>query len=418
MNTLTSPPPSRIEIDLARLERNFLTLRRLATAALADQPHAPRPTRVCVALKKDAYGLGAVPIAHRLTRAGCDMLAVFAPAEAELLVQKAVTSPLLMLMPLWGLSRTDPLYRPAVAEKLHLSVHDLDQLAAIQHTGRTFGIRFPVHLYLDTGMSRGGLNAEQARQMMNQLPALSHIRLAGLYTHLASVDAKPEEAAEQLTQLRAFTDAHRTQLPPDCCVHAANSFGVFRSTDYHLNMIRPGLSVFGYGPELMSGEPILNSLPPLEPVVRWLSQVIHVQAYPAGTAVGYGSACRLEHPALLGLVPVGYGDGYPVALSNRSVVRVLPDEDGRIRAPVTCRVLGRINMDQIVIDLTQAARALGLDAAPSGTALTPLRHLPVEIYSDDPAAPNALPALASLAQSTVYELLCRLSPLVPRKYLQ
>ncbi len=253
----TAAAPSWLEIDLARLEANVRTLRGVLTAgasgsgahphavAAADetdepagelpedasvqsqhQPPAPGPQHsassraplLCGVIKKDAYGLGASTIAHRLTKAGCDMLAVFSPEEAEQLIRNSVNAPMLLLMPMRTIGRTDALYRQAVAGKLHLTIHDVDQLHQLNEVGRTFGMRLPVHLYVDTGMSRSGLNEQQLQSVLAALPTLRTIRLAGLCSHLASADDDPRFTEEQRQRFDAILEEARPTLPADAPV--------------------------------------------------------------------------------------------------------------------------------------------------------------------------------------------------------
>ena len=179
-------------------------------------------------------------------------------------------------------------------------------------------------------------------------------------------------------------------------------------------MIRPGLALLGYGPDLLDGPTALDA-PELEPVARWMSRIVHVQRYPRRTPVGYGSTHKLKRESLLGLVPVGYADGYPLALSNKASVRVHGEVDAagpglRIAAQTAsdCRVLGQVSMDQIVVDLTDV---------PCDDPQE-LRGRAVEVYGRDPRAPHALPNLATIAKTHVYELLCRISPSIRRVYVQ
>ncbi len=399
---------SWLEINLAALERNLGVLRGLLTG---DRPYRPdalpprdaaRPL-LCATVKKDAYGLGAPPIAHRLAKAGADMLAVYGPAEAEDLVKAAVTCPILLYMPLRRLSRTDLLYRHAVAEKLHLTIHDARQIADVNDIGQTFGIRMPVHLYLDTGMSRGGLSAEQFAQVLASMDAWPHVRIAGVYSHLASADADPDFAYEQQERFEQAVADHAQRLPRDVMLHIAASYAVLRDQRFHLDMVRPGLALFGYGQQTMQG-PVIADAPQLEHTVAWRSRIVHVQRYKRRSPVGYGSTHKLKRESVLGVVPIGYGDGYPLALSNKASVRVHHPDGQRV---FDCRVLGSINMDQITVDLTDA---MGEDE-------TSFLDAPVDVISDDPAAPNSVPALAALAKCHAYEILCRLSPNLPRRQI-
>jgi len=410
---------SWLQVDLTRLERNFLALRALVESTPGGSsdnlPDSGSPqtkkqnTRpaVCCVIKKDAYGLGASAVAHRLVKAGCDMLAVYSAQEAEYLINQSVNCPILLLAPLRELGRTDALYRPAVAETLHLSIHAPAQFEIVNQIGRTFGIKMPVHLYLDTGMSRSGLNAEQFADTVQNLSKAPHVRVAGVYSHLATADDNPDFAYEQLEQLETAITQQAEHLPGDCLIHIANSFATLRDRRFHLGMVRPGLAIYGYGPELLAPGPILENAPVLEHTTRWLTRINHVQRYPRWTPVGYGSTHKLKRNSVVGVIPIGYGDGYPLALGNRASVRVTLDDQG---AYMDAPVLGRVNMDQLSIDLTDAP------GFSEGGDIHKLMDATVQVISDDPAAPNSVPNLARLANSHPYEILCRLSKDLPRKY--
>jgi alanine racemase len=404
---------SWLEVDLSRVERNFQALRHLAISAESATDQADKPARgklrrpaVCCVVKKDAYGLGAATVAHRLVKAGCDMLAVYSTQEAEHLVNKSVTGPLLLLSPLRALNRTDALYRPAVAGNLHISIHDLDQLDTVNQIGRTFGIKMPIHFYLDTGMSRSGLNGEQFAHVLQNTDKYPHVRVAGIYSHLATADSDEDFAYEQLEQFETAITQQAKLIPADCVLHIANSFATLRDRRFHKNMIRPGLALYGYGPSLISG-PVMAEAPTLEHTLRWVTRINHVQRYPRWTPVGYGCTHKLKRNSVIGVIPVGYGDGYPVALSNLSSVRVILDNHG---AYLDAPVLGRVNMDQLSIDLTDAP---GLNECGDIHALM---NATVHVISDDPDAPNSVPNLANLAKTHPYEITCRLSKDLPRKY--
>lgn len=384
---------SWLEIDLCRLEANARAIREVIGPGC----------RLCPVLKKDAYGLGAVPIAHRLAKAGARMFAVYSPDEAERLVTSAVTTPILILMPVRKLGRTDGLYRHAVAEKLHLSIHDPAQLDEINAVGQQLGIKLPCHLYIDTGMSRSGLSPSQALELLRSTTAHRYVRIAGVFTHLASSGSNPAFAAEQIMTFDTLLAEADTLVPTDVIRHTANSYALIRNAAWHRDMVRPGIGIYGYGPD--TGDTTqagwIDNAPTLRPVLRWCSKVIHAQRYPLGTPVSYDSTHTLQRDSVLGVVPVGHGDGYPAALSNQATVRVLGHD---------CRVLGQVSMDQIVIDLTDAVA----DAASQEPAA--LMGTEAELYSNDPDAPHALPKLAALANTSVFELLCRLSPRLSRRY--
>ncbi|MEE9212857.1 MAG: alanine racemase [Phycisphaeraceae bacterium] len=396
---------SFLQISLTRLDHNLDAIRH--TIRRPDRFSDTQPM-VCGVIKSNAYGLGAVPIAKRLADRGIDMLAVYSVREAEQLIHNAVTCPILLLMPLRDLGRNDPLYRTATAGRLHLSIHDAEQLNQVNHFGRVLDLKMPVHLYYDTGMSRSGLNRQELADALARMPELPHVQLAGLFTHLATADNDETFTNEQLEMFDHALAEHNDQLPDSAVVHVGNTFATLRDRRYHRDMVRVGLGLFGYGPDLLTGGSLIANAEPLLPIVRWVSRINHVQKYPKGTPVSYGATYRLQRDSVLGVVPVGYGNGYPLSLSNRGRVG-LPD----LRTGpqhITANVLGRVTMDQIVIDLTDA---LG-SADP-----TPVRLMnsTVELISDDPTSPCALPRLAEAAGSHCYEMLCRLSPDLPRHYL-
>jgi alanine racemase len=395
----STAPLSRIEVDLTAIDRNVAQVRRLV---------GPDVT-ICGVVKKNAYGLGAVTIAHRLVKAGCGMLAVYSPQEAEQLNAGAITTPLLLFYPLRHLARTEGLYRPAVADRLHLTIHDPEQLDQLDQLGRTFGIRLPVHLFVDTGMSRGGLSPKQFAEALASQKQRHYTRIAGVMSHFATAAGDAKRMARQAEKFDVLMEEHRALIPADAVIHLANTYGTLRATRYHRALVRPGLGLYGYGEADLEGEPQLDPDLRWTPSVRWVSRLIHVGVYPRHAAVGYGATHKLTRKSVLGLVPVGYGDGYPLALSNQSVVRV--QHDGRWHdAPV----LGRVNMDQLSIDLTDAVKAT--DAEPGALAGAHFRGAEVEVYSNDPDAPNALHRLAASAESHCYEMLCRLGADVPREY--
>jgi len=406
---------SRVEINLARLDANLAAFRDLIHN---EHRFIDRQTMICVAVKANAYGLGAVPIAKRLVARGVDMLAVYSPQQAEELVRHAVNCPILLLMPLRALSRSDALYRHAAAGLLHLSIHDAKQIAQVNQFGQMLGLKVPVHLYFDTGMSRSGLDREAMVDMLAALPELRHVRLTGIYTHFATADTDEGFLARQYEQLEMLLSDCAEMIGSEVMIHTANTFAALRNRAYHRDMVRIGLGVYGYGPDLLEGGSIMAETPTLEHTVRWISRVVQVARYPQDATVGYNATHRLRRDSVLGIVPVGYGDGYPVALSNKGITCLPQFRTGPVHAAAP--VLGRVSMDQMVIDLTDVAATVEAnhgrridDADP----LSQLLHAEVELISDDPTSPCSLPALARAAGTSCYELLCRISPHVPRTYL-
>lgn len=409
-------PPSDalswVRVDLGRLARNVAAVLEQTSAGLASDVPAPV---VCGVVKKNAYGLGAAMVARTMQRHGCGMLAVYAPGEAEELVGAGLAigsgCPVLVLMPVYGLDRRDLLYRAAAADGLHLTLHSGKQAEMLDDAGRRLGLRLPVHVHVDTGMSREGMGVDEAATLWPRLRAMRGLRVAGLMSHLATADVTEGEFGGLAEAQEAAFDALVARLAErdpasvrGVLLHTGNSASVWRAwkhepsrPDAARHVVRPGLGLYGYVGEAESG---------VRPIVRWCSRVIRVRRQPAGRTVGYGATAELERDSVLALIPAGYGDGYPLALSNRGKV-VLRTDDAQAAA---CRVVGRVNMDQLVIDVTTAVEQLGVE---------PERLLgrEVDLYGDEPSVPNAVNRLAEAIDSHAYELLCRLNPRLPRVYV-
>lgn len=401
-------PTSRLEIDLSAIERNINALR----AALRTVPAQRSPgSLLCAVLKQDAYAMGASRIARWLSAREVDMAAVYSPREAGVLADNAATMPVLVLLPVREIRRTGPLYSLAVAGRLHLTVHDDDQLDALLRAIDGLGLRLPLHAFVDTGMSRGGCIPELAAPLITRILNAPRARLAGVMTHFASPE-DPDRVAEQLRLLDSALAPLRGALPAGTPVHAADSAATFRFPDSHLAMVRIGQALFGFSTDAPH-ESLRHAHGQLERAVRWTSSIAHVSDVPAGWPVGYDATWRAPRPSRIAVVPVGYADGYPRAASGSAHVRITGERwDDPARAPAArahtracfAPVVGRVSMDQITIDVTDAPPELAAVGAQ------------VEITGRDADAPNDLAALARAAGTVVHELLCGMSHRLPRSY--
>ncbi len=420
---------SVIEVDLTALERNLAVVRGVLSRGLDDDSgSSATPPGVCAVLKADGYGLGAVRLAKRLsapkaTRA-VEMIAVYTPDEARELVEAAIPTPILVLMPVAGFDRHDPLYHALSKGQIHLTVHDRDNLDAIARTAEHLGATLPVHLKIDTGMSRGGAPPRQAGGLLGKIAEHPRLRLAGVFTHFASADSSAEMTRDQALSFVNVLRLNEARLPADCLIHEANSFATFRSAALHADMVRIGLALLGYSAEAMADDDrfeFRDAARQLTPVMRWTSTVVQTKLVAPGTPVGYGSVwtaprrSRSSHDGdtRLAIVPVGYADGYPVALSSDrgGDASLDPERGARVGFEIStgirayAPVVGRVSMDQIIIDVTD------LPERTTGVGAT------VEIVGSNPGAPNHLPALAKIAGTITHELLCRMSPRIERRYL-
>jgi alanine racemase len=385
--------PSWLEIDLDRLRGNARWWQRLIRQG--DTPGSAAALGAVV--KADAYGLGAVAVSRALEETGVDFLIVYSLAQAQELLKAGLHSSLLVLMPVSGLGRGAALRGAMAGQRLHLSVDDGRQLRVLAKAAARLGCRLPVHLHLDTGMSRAGFLPEAFGAAVGEVRQSASLRLAGVYTHLATAPTDVGFVDEQIARLDEVVARHREQIPGDAMIHVSSTYAACRGQRYHRHLVRIGLGLYGYGPEAMEAGGRAGTQDVPQPVVRWLSRLSHVQRYSAGASVGYERTFRLTRDSVLGVIPAGYGDGYPVALSNKSSVRVLRP-DGSVMGDAPQR--GRVNMDQIIVDLTE------MPEAKVGTT--------VELLSADHRSVCSAAALAKLAETNCYEILCRLSPRLPR----
>ncbi len=394
---------SRIRVNLSAVESNVRVLRRIIGPDCV----------LCPIVKADAYGLGAPPVARHLTAAGADMLAVYTPAQAAELARSAVGGPILVLTPVREMDRIDEAYRLLIRGDLHLTVHDGDHLECLVRLAERFATVIPLHLEVDTGMSRGGCSSAQAPKLARRIADHRWLRLAGLSTHFARAGSDARFTSRQLTAFETVVAKCGPLVPPDCLIHAANTFATLRHRKFHKAMVRVGQAWAGIGLDAIPDAGFRREAAELRPILTWKSCLVQLKTIDRGSTVGYGSTWTAQRRSRIGLVPVGYADGYPMGAASTddepkpACVGVEIGSRGQRRF---VRVVGQVNMDQITIDLTDLASPRGRQQVTlePGTA--------VELIGTDTDAPNHLPNLARIAGTVPHELLCRLNPRVKRIY--
>lgn len=406
---------SRIEVDLAAIDRNAGRIGQVLSRGLDQRRQSPeakgkaarlmlqdRP-KICAVLKADGYGMGAARLSRRLSASGVSMIGVHTLSEARELVYAALNTPILIMMPVWSFTRRDWLYSTFSKGQVHLTVHDPQHLDAVIRIAGQLGIKVPVHIDVDTGMSRGAATTRVVTRMIKRALSDTRVRLAGLSTHFASSNHSPGMTTRQGQAFRGIVERNAHLLPEDCLVHAANTCATFRDARWHFNMVRIGIGLFGYARADFSQPDEFSFLPEagaLEPAVRWVSRIVHVKRIGPGVTVGYGATWRAQRPTRLALVPVGYSAGYPLSLSNRGMVGFRAARGKMIYAPV----VGRVSMDQVTVDVTDVPSRFTQVGAE------------VEVIGADPGAPNSLPAIATRAGTITHEIMCGISHRVPRVY--
>ena len=365
------------EISASAIRHNFQCLRR----------HISKGTAICAVVKANCYGHGTTTLLGLMEELA-DCLGVATPEEALNLRRMGYEDQIMMFLPscAWasGRERREALDH-LIAENVTLTIVDDDEVRAVAEAAQRLGTQAEAHVKIDTGMGRGGVPSAKAPDLVQQVRDSDVIRLTGLYTHLAVADEADKSFT--LEQLACFQDTvGRCGGREGLTLHAANSAATIDLPQTHLDMVRPGIALYGYQP---SDE--MQTKLDLRPALRLTAQLMQVKVVPAGSRCGYGLTYQFKHDTPVGLVPIGYADGYVRALSNRSTMRIRW-RDVPIR--------GRVSMDQTIIDLTDVPDARVGDE--------------VEIISPDPASPHSLENLARLAGTIPYELSCRLGRRVRR----
>lgn len=363
------------EIDLAALERN---LRRIRASL---PPHM----RYVAVVKADAYGHGLHQVAARLMHAGADLFAVATLAEAAALRELGPGWPVLLLSPVTP--QEDPYL---AAADVAVTVSSVEEVDRFDRAAAAAGRRFDVHLKIDTGMGRLGVWHEDVAPLHQALVGARHLRLAGVFTHFASPDDDPRFTQEQRRRFLQALERCPGIEATDLLVHADNSAGletIERAGPF--NAVRIGLLQFGIAP----GRAALLAGVPAEPVFSFRTRVGLVKRLPAGTGISYGGTHQLGRASTIAVLTAGYGDGIPRAVSNRADVLIR----GR-----RCRVLGRVTMDQTIVDVTDVPGvAAGEDAVLVG------RQAGAEITIGE---------FSERADTIPWETLCSVTKRVPRVY--
>ncbi|MGC9318280.1 MAG: alanine racemase [Armatimonadota bacterium] len=364
-----------LEIDLDAIRDNVRAIRQLIGSG----------RRIAAVVKANAYGHGAVEVARAALEAGATMLCVALVDEGIELRGAGITAPILVLGP------------PDVTEARLYLEHDLTatisspaQASTMADAARQADSAAPVHIKLDTGMGRHGARREVARRLARELPTMPQLRVEGVLSHFADcTNPDLSWSREQLRRFREMLPLFRDFLDGPLLRHMANSAAIVRMPGAHFDAVRPGSILYGINP----GYP-----PDLVPdrVRQALSlrcRIGLVKRVEAGEPVGYGCTWRAPRESRIAVLPIGYADGYPRALSYAADALV----GGR-----RCPVVGRVSMDAVTVDVTDAGASAGDEAVLIG------RQADERITVEE---------LAERAGSIVEEICSRLSHRLPRTYL-
>jgi len=363
------------EIDLAALERNLRRIR----ASLPDH------IRYVAVVKADAYGHGLHQVAARLMHAGADLFAVATLAEATALREIGPGWPILLLSPL-----IPEEIEHAIPLDVAVTISSVDEVNRFSRAATSAQRPLDVHLKIDTGMGRAGVWHTEALEVYQSIRQAPQLRLVGIYTHYSSSDNDPAFTAEQRRRFRtAITQFQHPELST-LLIHADNSAGletIERAGPF--NAVRIGLLQFGVVPRRHT----LASEVRAEPVFSFHTRVSLVKTLPLGTSISYGQTYRLSDDTKIAILSGGYGDGINRLLSNRGKVLIRGQR---------CPILGRVTMDQTIVDVSHLA-----EVAPGDEVILVGRQNNAEI---------GVVEFSAWAETIPWETLCSVTKRVPRIY--
>lgn len=374
------PKISRTWVEVSRhaLEHNVAAIRNII-----------RPeTKLMAVVKSNAYGHGLVECGRIFSRAGlpsrqagADWLGVFSLDEAIELRKKNIRAPILIL------GHTEPeRFKEALKYKTSITVVDRDALRFIPK-------KLPIHIKIETGLSRQGVQADRFDEFFAAIPAGTHVE--GIFSHLADpLDVN----GRRYSQFQKKNFDHAIEIArhygfENLMKHLNASDGMLSFPQGEYDMIRAGILLYGVWPsfEFQSHFRSIDLIPAL----TWKTRVIQVKKIPKDSYVGYGLTERVDRDTLIAVLPVGYYDGYPRSLSSKGIVLI----NG-----VRCQVLGRVSMNMIVTDITDAGVVhTGNEAVLIG------RQGNVMVGAEE---------LADRANAISYEVITRINPLLPRTVIE
>lgn len=365
------------EINLSAITQNFKSIKSRTTAD------------VLAVVKADAYGHGLIPVSKALEEAGADWFGTALLEEAINLRKAGILKPIISWLTPLGED-----FKSAIDLDIDLGIPSIDLLDEVIKAASLTGKTARIHLEIDTGMSRGGVLSEWDQLIKSVLVGvnLKQLKVIGIWSHFARAD-EPDELMnqEQLSLFEGKVNQAKAAGIDAQFIHIANSAALFTNKSSHKNIIRSGIALFGLSPDVKTiGD---SSSLGLKPAMKLKAKLNLVKEVKAGSSVGYGGTAVLKSDTKLGVVALGYADGIPRNTSNLAGVFV-----DKKRAPI----IGRVSMDQFVVDLGITSTAKTGDE--------------VIIFGDGSNGEYTVDEWAKAANTINYEIITRIGPRVPRIY--
>lgn len=360
--------PTWAEINLDSLKSNFLQVKRIVGNDVG----------IVSIVKADAYGHGAVAVSKALIESGSQILGVATVEEALELRESRIRAPIILL---GGIQPEEA--EIAIKNDLTPSLFSLVSIQAINKYAEKMGKRVKYHLKVDTGMNRLGVDSGDICDFLNQLSYFKNLEMEGFFTHFANADGEfGDSTLDQMSIFKAILSVINQAGFYPKYIHSANSAAIQRFYESHMNLVRPGIMLYGSGR-------IRNC--DLKPVMNLKTKIVQLKHVPTGTPVSYGGTFVTARPTIIATLPIGYADGYMRRLSNRSRVSI---------KGTTAAVIGTVCMDLIMIDVTEVPGVAVGDE--------------VIIFGDERVS---VEEVARLADTISYEILSTIGKRVRRVYV-
>ena len=365
------------EINLSAIAQNFKSIKSRTTAD------------VLAVVKADAYGHGLIPVSKALEEAGADWFGTALLEEAINLRKAGILKPIISWLTPLGED-----FKSAIDLDIDLGIPSIDLLDEVIKAASLTGKTARIHLEIDTGMSRGGVLSEWDQLIKSVLAGvnLKQLKVIGIWSHFARAD-EPDELMnqEQLSLFEEKVNQAKAAGIDAQFIHIANSAALFTNKSAHKNIIRSGIALFGLSPDIKTiGD---SSSLGLKPAMKLKAKLNLVKEVKAGSSVGYGGTALIKSDTKLGVVALGYADGIPRSTNNLAGVFV-----DKKRAPI----IGRVSMDQFVVDLGITSTAKTGDE--------------VIVFGDGSSGEYTVDEWAKAANTINYEIITRIGPRVPRIY--
>ena len=372
--SLISKSPTFAEIDLNAFSHNLKQVRL----------KVGKDRKIISIIKADAYGHGAVEIAKRSSVSGADMLGVSTVGEGIELREAKIESPILLL---GGCSKGDAEW--IVSYNLKSIIYSFDAVLSLSKEAERQGKIADVHIKVDTGMGRIGIQSDEVMGLVKKVSSLKNIKIEGILTHFATAyEVDREFTGRQIKTFKAVIDELKKSGFSFSFMHASNSAAIVNYPESYFNTVRPGIILYGSTPFDFPVEDFL-----IKPVMSWKTSIVHLHNTPEKTGISYGRRFVTKRDSIIATIPVGYADGYSRSLSNKVQVLV----GGR-----RVNQIGTICMDMCMIDVTDLPDVkVGDDVVLLG------RQGGEEIRVEE---------LASIAGTIPYEIFCSIGRRVRRVY--